>query len=481
MIKTSLRQKIYLHFFVFMGINAVVWFLMYYNYNTMDNKLRLIETKNELFNIILEARRYEKNFFLRHDPKDLKQAVSFAENALVMQKKIVADFQGYIQNSQALDERISEIQSYLDNLSALVGVYDQLGAGKETIAETTHIEQYKNDIATLGRRITLETERIENEEKARLYKLLNQSKKYFVISLLALLLLSIITAFFLAFNVNRPLKIIGHGIRYILNGDYSKIPHINTGDEFESLAHSLNNMIDELNRRNEQLFQAEKMSSLGTLTSGVAHELNNPLNNISTSVQIVLEELDQPDIEIMKDLLSDAEKQVDRARDIVKALLEFSRQSDFLIKRHSFKKLVENTLMLIKGDIPSNIDLDIQMGDDVYGYFDFSRMQQVLLNLIINSTHAMVAGGRLSIEGYEEEGSGMFVFKVSDTGIGIPAENLNRIFDPFFTTKEVGKGSGLGLSIIHGIVEKHKGRIEVDSRLNAGTAFTIFLPLQPEV
>ena len=124
MIKTSLRQKIYLHFFVFMGINAVVWFLMYYNYNTMDNKLRLIETKNELFNIILEARRYEKNFFLRHDPKDLKQAVSFAENALVMQKKIVADFQGYIQNSQALDERISEIQSYLDNLSALVGVYD---------------------------------------------------------------------------------------------------------------------------------------------------------------------------------------------------------------------------------------------------------------------------------------------------------------------------------------------------------------------
>lgn len=479
--KFSLRQKIFLHFFVFMGINALIWFLIYYNYNTLDQKLRLIETKNDLFNIILEARRYEKNFFLRNDPKDLRQAVTFAEQAMEMQQEVAEDFKGYVQDSRALNERISEIQSYQKHLASLLRVYDQIGQGNGNLPDIDHLKQHEDAISQLGRRITLETERIENQETANLYRLLNQSRKYFVILLLVLFLLSIITAFFLAFNVNRPLKIIGSGIRHILNGEYSKIPNINTGDEFESLAHSLNNMIEELNRRSEQLVQAEKMSSLGTLTSGVAHELNNPLNNISTSVQIVLEELDNPDIGVMKEMLSDAEKQVDRARDIVRALLEFSRQSDFSIKRYSFKKLVGSTLVLIKGDIPSNIDLDIKVDDDSTGYFDFNRMQQVLLNLIINSTHAMKEGGRLTIEGHEEADGGVFVLTVADTGVGIPAQNLGRIFDPFFTTKEVGKGSGLGLSIIHGIIEKHKGRIQVDSEVGVGTTFTISLPLHPEM
>ena len=129
------------------------------------------------------------------------------------------------------------------------------------------------------------------------------------------------------------MKSIEDGIRKIARGDFTKIPDIKTGDEFESLAASLNNMIEELDKRKQQLVQAEKMSSLGTLTSGVAHELNNPINNISTSIQIIREELDEPNNEYKRSLLIQCEEQIDRARDIIRALLEFSRQTDFFHRK----------------------------------------------------------------------------------------------------------------------------------------------------
>ncbi len=118
---------------------------------------------------------------------------------------------------------------------------------------------------------------------------------------------------------------------------FDKIPLIKTGDEFESLAVSLNDMIEELDRRKTQLIQAEKMSSLGTLTSGVAHELNNPLNNISTSVQIIQEEIEDPDIDYKKMLLANVEQEIIRSKEIIRALLDFSRQSDFSVETVVFK------------------------------------------------------------------------------------------------------------------------------------------------
>jgi signal transduction histidine kinase len=284
------------------------------------------------------------------------------------------------------------------------------------------------------------------------------------------------TTIFIYTHVTRPLKSIEGAIHKIASGDYSHIPKVTTGDAFDSLVTSLNEMIKELNHRNEQLIQNEKLASLGTLTSGVAHELNNPLNNISTSIQILLEELEEADLDFQRQLLTETEIQIDRAKEIVKALLEFSRSGNFTLKRINFRSLVSKTLQLLKGEVPTNVELAVNIPDAIEANLDVQRMQQVIINLVQNALHAMKNGGVLNISAEKSDEEQTFSFTVSDTGKGIDPKDLPKIFDPFFTTKPVGEGSGLGLSISHGIVKQHQGKIEVQSRLNEGTTFTVILP-----
>ena len=238
------------------------------------------------------------------------------------------------------------------------------------------------------------------------------------------------------------------------------------------------NVEEALTKRTEQLIQARKLASLGILTAGVAHELNNPLNNISTSIQIVLEELEEDNIEFKRNQLLEAEKQVERAKDIVRALLEFSREKSLSFKRVQFKNLVEKAINLIIGQLPSEISVNMEVPEDIEVNLDPKRIRQVLINLILNGMQAMTEGGVLTIKAWEgiENNEKMFYFQVQDTGHGISKQNFDKIFDPFFTTKDVGRGSGLGLSISHSIIEQHGGRIEVESVLEKGSKFTISLP-----
>ena len=233
-----------------------------------------------------------------------------------------------------------------------------------------------------------------------------------------------------------------------------------------------------LKKRSEQLIQARKLASLGILTSGVAHELNNPLNNISTSIQILLEEIEEDNIEYKRNLLLEVEQQVDRARDIVKALLEFSREQSLSFKRVQFKNVVEKAMSLIKGELPSEITVDMKIPEDIEVNLDPKRIQQVIINLMLNSVQAMTERGVLTIKAWEgmEDDAKMLYFQIQDTGHGISKQDLDKIFDPFFTTRDVGKGSGLGLSIAHSVIEQHGGRIDVKSVPGEKTKFTVIVP-----
>jgi len=234
-----------------------------------------------------------------------------------------------------------------------------------------------------------------------------------------------------------------------------------------------------LKKRSEQLLQARKLASLGILTAGVAHELNNPLNNISTSIQILLEELEEDNIKNKRNMLLEAEKQVERARDIVKALLEFSREKSLSFKQVQFRNLVEKTVNLLKRELPSEITVDMKIPEDIEANLDPKRIQQVIINLILNSIQAMTEEGVLTIKAWEgmENDAKMLYFQVQDTGHGISNQDINKIFDPFFTTRDVGKGSGLGLSISHSVIEQHGGRIDVESFPGEKTKITVILPL----
>lgn len=229
---------------------------------------------------------------------------------------------------------------------------------------------------------------------------------------------------------------------------------------------------DELERR---LVQADKLSSIGLLAAGVAHEVNTPLAVISTYAQMLAKQISGDDQK--SKLLEKIAKQTFRASEIVNSLLNFSRTSTTEFVELDLNRIIRETLNLIehqlhKASVHVETDLDASL-PPIKG--NAGKLQQVFLNLFLNARDAMDRGGNLSVRTSAEEGIARV--EVSDTGQGIPAEHLARIYDPFFTTKAARKGTGLGLSITYGIVREHGGTIEVDSRPGVGTRFLVDLPV----
>jgi signal transduction histidine kinase len=252
-----------------------------------------------------------------------------------------------------------------------------------------------------------------------------------------------------------------------------------TDPEINSLLKAFNRMTNELRVRQQQLVQTEKLASLGTLLSGVAHELNNPLSNISTSAQILAEEIEDADLEFKNSLIQQVIDQADRARDIVRTLLEFSRAGKVNKQRLLLAKLVNETIVLLRGQVPSEVDIQVDIPEELEIVVDKQRLQQVCLNLAKNAVDVLGQEGHIWISAREmkrEKRPREVEILIEDDGPGIPVDIVPRIFDPFFTTKDVGHGSGLGLFIVHDIIEWHGGTINVDSRPGEGTTFIIWLP-----
>ena len=240
-----------------------------------------------------------------------------------------------------------------------------------------------------------------------------------------------------------------------------------------------------------ELIRSEKLASLGQLAASVAHEVNNPLAGILVYTSLLLKKFDQNKIqgEDTKDQLNKMKKELERTTRIIRNLLDFSRQSDPTIRTLDLNKVVEAALLLVKHQISlEHISLEREMKPNLpLVLADFDQIQQVLINIILNATQAMPHGGSLTISTsiakstvFGESKKDAVRIDIKDTGVGIPKENLSRLFTPFFTTKERGKGVGLGLPVVHGIIERHKGKIEVSSELNAGTTFSIFLEIKDE-
>jgi two-component system NtrC family sensor kinase len=470
--KVSIRKKIFLAFGMFMVISGLIWLRSYHSQYILNQKIQIIERKYDLFNTILEARRYEKNYFLTFDRKNIDQTLTYVNTAENILYNILSQYGKYTL-AKNLDERLIELKKYKESIIKLL-----------KIQEDGHLmipQDFIQLIQKQGRIITSELEEIVKKESQFTRDLIGKSRMIHLIALAPVFILSILVALFLIFNVDRPLKTIGNAIIKISRGDFQNIPEIHTGDEFESLVTSLNTMLKELEKRNKELVQAQKLASLGRLTSGVAHELNNPLNNISTSVQILIEELEDNDLEYKKELLLGAEKEVERSKEIVRSLLEFARERSHTLKQAYFKDLVDNAIKRVQSQVPENITLNVDVPNDIQGNFSVLGIERVLINLIENAVQSMKNGGELTVKACKQESNNGFCFQVIDTGEGIPTDIIPKIFDPFFTTKEVGKGTGLGLSIIYGIIEQHGGKIKVSSEVGKGTTFTCFLPFdQPE-
>ncbi len=245
----------------------------------------------------------------------------------------------------------------------------------------------------------------------------------------------------------------------------------------------LHKSIEQLNISNENLANArqalkhsEKLASMGQLSAGIAHELNNPLGIITMYSNILKDETDEIN-PIYKDLELIVE-QTNRCKKIVGGLLNFARKNNVKKVKTDIKKFIDNSIEQLL--IPNNIEIIISGSiPETYVLIDQDQMMQVLTNLEKNAIEAMPDGGKLYVE--LSDNNSNFIVKVKDTGIGIPDENMDKLYTPFFTTKEVGKGTGLGLPLVYGIVKMHNGKIDVKSNNNKekgdiGTIFTIEIP-----
>jgi hypothetical protein len=229
-------------------------------------------------------------------------------------------------------------------------------------------------------------------------------------------------------------------------------------------------------RLEEQLQQREKLSSIGLLAAGVAHEVNTPLTGVSSYTQMLLGML--PETDPKHALLQKVRRQADRASDIVNNLLNFSRTGGATeFTELSINQVLDDTLQLLEPQLRrSLIEIVRHYDPDIpKAYGNAVKLQQIFTNLILNARDAIPEGGRIMLSTSSNEEDTLTV-EVSDTGIGIAPENVAKIYDPFYTTKGVGRGTGLGLAVSYGIVQEHSGHISVESTPGKGTTFRITLP-----
>ena len=250
---------------------------------------------------------------------------------------------------------------------------------------------------------------------------------------------------------------------------------------------------EERNNLESQLFQMQKLETIGTLAGGIAHDFNNILTPILGYAEMALEELSEDDS--LRYDIEQINNAAIRAKDLVQQILTFSRQVEIDMKPLQLHHVIREVLSLVKASFPANIDIIQDLDPDCGTVMaDSTQIHQIIMNLCTNASHAMAEfGGTLKIELSSTDINRSMVRKVpklkvgnyvcvsiSDTGHGMNKETMQRIFEPFFTKKEVGTGSGLGLSVVHGLVNSFNGAITVDSKLEKGTKFTIYLPQHGE-
>lgn len=279
----------------------------------------------------------------------------------------------------------------------------------------------------------------------------------------------------LAYSIARPVLRLRDVALAVASGNLDQRSNFKRNDEIGELAESFDTMISNLQIQTIELIQSEKLSAVGQLSAGIVHDVKNPLAVIKGLAEEIQEDLDdRPEIIEYLNIISDNASKADV---ILSDLMTFTRQSNFELKHQNVCDSVDRAVRLTNYLArKEHVSIDINHENEpLMASYDGQQIEQVITNLIQNAVQAMPRGGDLIIT-TKSEGE-YAVIRIRDTGTGIPEEKIERIFDPFYTTKPAGQGTGLGLSVSHGIIQKHKGEITVTSEVGNGTTFIVQLPL----
>jgi two-component system NtrC family sensor kinase len=482
--RTSLRGKITFGYYAVGTLIVGLSLYAFVELSLIKEKVLARERVSDFFDAALEIRRFEKNYFLYRQAVDYQENVAYSALAHDLLDKNAADFTDLLPPL-----RLETLRTELKNYASLMAAYARGGKENEVLAQ---------NIRKSGKEIVTAAEEIARAERQQLQSSLDRHRRNLVISIIVLTLLIVVIGRLLSSMVVRPLKETEESMQAVAAGKLNKIDISAPDREIASLTAAFNHVLQELDLRQKHLLRSEKLASLGTLLSGVAHELNNPLSNISSSCQILTEEISESGLQHKKELLEQIDEQTIRARNIVRSLLDFAGDREFKKETVNLLRLTNQTVRFLKGQIPPQMSLTVDIPLDLAVEADKQRLQQALLNLIKNAIETLNSAGEIHLRANKRHASSkatwetdkhyqsfgkcenrgeMVDIEIHDSGHGIPPEVLPRIFDPFFTTKEIGKGSGLGLFIVYEIVEQHGGCIMVDSHPGKGTTFCIRLPL----
>ncbi|MFH1216429.1 MAG: ATP-binding protein [Pseudomonadota bacterium] len=457
--------------FIFIGFLVVAYTIQFFS---MEKNLFILEDFHDLFDNVLEVRRYEKNYLLGVGSENIDTILEYLDT---IDKDIIRQEDNII--------RVVGWGKFLEFRDTLKG-YREIFARPHSVGSLNETDTAKPvidavSVRSKGKEMIAFTRKLLDDKQQSIRTSLKLTIIGFIVLTGDFFFFIIIGLYFQAKSVLDRIAFVQQATRNVLNGNFEPIICKNVNqDEITDLIQAFNKMASELENRQEQLIQSRKLASIGTFSSGIAHELNNPLNNISLSADTLLEEYSSLSEKEMKEIITDIISQTDRATEVVKNLLDFSRDQAPSTRPLHIKQVVAATKKLIANELRlKSIWLEDYIPDDlplVMG--DLHKLQQVFLNLFVNSVYAMPDGGLIYIDAKQEPDEYVRI-SVSDTGGGIEPEKVEHIFDPFYTTKEVGKGTGLGLSIVYGIIKKHGGYIEVKSKMNVGTMFSIYLPIAP--
>ena len=441
---------------------------------------------SNLKDAVLEMRREEKNLFLYADEEALSRADEYAAHALEM-----------LQQHRAFLGSIVQGPDTMAMFNHLLDYRTRLEEWNRSPAENR--SRLEEEIRQLGHQVYLSAESIAAQERKTLEAAVQESKWFLLISLFMIGLSIFVVGRQLRRMVLRPLAKLESKLMSIAEGRFSHLLPPSDDREFITFTNAFNRMLKELEIRQKRMLQSEKLASLGILAAGVAHELNNPLSNISSSCQLLMEELQEASPEQLNTWLRQIDSETERGRDIVRTLLDFGSQRVFQKRRLKLAVILDETQTIIRKAVRQHsAKLSVDVPDDLMLDVDKQRMLQLFINLIQNSLHAAGDGVHVTVRagifdrsdnlippGAEVAGklncvtdyAGKFIgILVSDDGPGIPKENLNKVFDPFFTTSEPGQGVGLGLFIVQEIVREHDGCLAIASTPGKGVRVIVLLP-----
>jgi len=402
----------------------------------------------------LVLRRYEKNLMLDKD-----------ENSKNL----------FLRTSMMLDSDI-RVERYVMLVKRLCDLYQE--------------EKNSMDIMRLkARELQSFTENLSKKERADIGRILQRSVQVLLIALIGVIALGMVINIKVATSIANPIRRLEKITKKVAKGDFSEAIKVTGRDEIASLELSFNQMeerlqdamtsleltIEKLQEKQAELVKAEKLASIGKLAAGIAHEINNPLTSVLTFSSLLLEQC--PESDPRHERLKMVVKETTRARNIVRQVLNFAKEAPLRKEKINVNRLVKEIAesLTAQGTF-KDIELSLNISENLSDiYIDSVQIGQVITNILVNAAHAITPPGRITIV---TQTSGNFVEIIfTDTGSGIPEENIKKIFDPFFTTKDKTKGTGLGLAVSYGIIKKHGGDIEVKSTVNEGSTFIVRLPL----